>query len=500
MGVEGEPGKVVVSAVRLFSETLKEKTGSVALLRGPLGADERGVQLVVAPQDGQRREPESYSLRVRRDRVTIISADPRGALYGMQTLLALVQRSPKDGNVFLAASTDDAPDLPFRGIYWAGGDRKRMDRFARLRYNAVLIENVPYQSLSSSKARDQIQGLFAYYRGLGIEPIPVLQSFGHAGVQLRRDPNVVEGFEVTGERLVLVGTKPVALAHPNVIRTESSDIRITDETGVRTFLEGHDYEVLPGEMKVGYNPDAAPFQVRRTAGSRIPDGATVFAGYDYAAKGATSYCPNEPRVYAIMRQTIQNTIRALRPKYLHLGHDEPMQMGTDSRCRKSGRTNAENFAVEVWRLYRMVKAEDPSIRLMMWDDAINPYSHGFLANSVRPHNVDTTFRNSRQLIEDPTAPAADLLPRDIVQCVWFYGRGDPPTAGFRSLEFFGRKGYTTTGSPYANRICARRWSVACKRARDAGLPCLGVLCTAWRGAYHSLEESANTAWRMPDRQ
>jgi len=497
VGVEGDPGRVVASAVRLFTETLKEKTGQVAVLRGPLGTDKRGVELTVAPEDGQRREAESYSLRVGRDRVTIVSADERGALYAMQTLLELIQRSPKGGSVFLAANIDDVPDLPFRGIYWAGGDRKLRDRFARLRYNAVLVENLPYVALPAPEARRLALEAFEHYRGLGIEPIPVLQSFGHAHSQLSRDPNVIEGFEVADEKLVLVDTKPVALAHPNVIRTESTDIRITNEAGNRTFLEGPDYEVLPGEMKVGFKAGAAPFRVRRTQNSRIPDGATVLASYDYAAKGADSYCPNEPRAYAIVRRTIQHTIRTLRPKYLHIGHDEPMQMGTDSRCRKSGRTNAENFALEVWRLYRMIKAEDPNIRLMMWDDAINPYSHGFLANSARPHNVDTTFRNSRRLLEDPTAPAVDLLPKDIIQCVWFYGRSDPSTAGQKSLEFFSKKGYPTTGSPYANRICARRWSVACKRAKDAGMPCLGVICTAWSGAYHSLEVSANTAWRVP---
>ena len=63
-------------------------------------------------------------------------------------------------------------------------------------------------------------------------------------------------------------------------------------------------------------------------------------------------------MYPIVYNAIRETIRTLHPKYLHLGHDEPMQMGTDSRCRKSGRSNAENFAVEVWRLYRTAKAED----------------------------------------------------------------------------------------------------------------------------------------------
>jgi len=91
-----------------------------------------------------------------------------------------------------------------------------------------------------------------------------------------------------------------------------------------------------------------------------------------------------------------------------------------------------------------------------------------------------------------------VLPKDIIQNVWFYGPGDPPTRGYKSLELFGAKGFTTTGSPYADHSCARRWSVACKRARDAGLPCIGTLYAPWTGIIPIvLEEAANTAWRVP---
>ena len=157
VGMKGAPGAVIVSAARLFSESLEEKTGGVAQLGGPLSAEQRGVELVVAPEDGTEREPESYSLRVSRDRVTLVSADERGALYGLLTLAELIQRTPTGAHVFLAASIDDAPDLPFRGIYWAGGDRQLMDRFARLRYNAVLIENLPYASLADAQTCDHIR-------------------------------------------------------------------------------------------------------------------------------------------------------------------------------------------------------------------------------------------------------------------------------------------------------------------------------------------------------
>ena len=490
--VNSEVTTVVESAIRLFSETLNDRTGVVVTPQGPLQAEMAGVELVVAPDDGKKRDPESYSLRVGRNRVTITGADERGVLYGLMTLLELVQQVPGGGHIFLAADIDDSPDLPFRGVFPVPSNpgapfHDIIDRLARLRFNAAAfdVSSFKFDVYQDPEKLRRVKDLVAYCRAVGIEPIPTLQSFGWASQQVNIDPNIAEGSEVVDEKLVLVGVEPMALAHTNVIRTESSDIRITDGKGM-TFQEGPDYEVLGKiqitDWKIGFSSDAAPFQIRRTPQSRIPDGATVHVSYDYVSRtgegGNCPYCPNEPRLYPIMAKAIQNTIRTFHPKYLHIGHDEIMTMGTDSRCRKSGRSNAENLAMEVWRLYRIAKAEDPNIRLMMWGDMIDSYSHG-------------------SMLEDPTAPAADLLPKDIIQNVWFFDRSAPPTAGLHSLELFGSKGYSTTGGAYADRGCARGWSVACKRARDAGVPCMGILHTPWSNNYYALEEAANTAWRVP---
>ena len=513
ISVKGDTGPVVASAIRLFSESLEAKTSIETEWDKSGRVDKPDIAIAVRSADRTEAVPESYSIKVDREGVSVESADARGVLNGLMTLLELVQRTPGGASVFLAAKIDDAPDLPFRAEYWAGDGpghdgsfRPLLDRLARLRYNAVFVENYPYFSLENAEARRQTEEFFAYARNLGIEPVPVLQSFGHA-YQVQTDPNVAEGQEVENEKLVLAGTNPVPLAHPNVIRTETSNIRITDETGRRTFLEGLDYVVIPGEIgwkdSHGFSSNAAPFQVRRTAVGRIPDGATVLAGYDYVSMATgdgtqPAYCPNEPRVYWMMGEGIRNTIRILHPKYLSIGHDEIMQMGTDSRCRKSGRSNAENLAKEVWDLYRIAKAEDPKLCIMMWDDMIDPYTHGYFANYPYLENsLQSPFLQAGQLLKDPTAPAADLLPRDIVIHIWIYGATDPLTAGAKSLEFFSKKGYRTIGCCYANIENARGWSIACKNAKDEGFPCMGVLHTSWSEQYGSLEESGNTAWRVP---
>jgi hypothetical protein len=489
----GNASQIVKSGVRLFAESLNQRTGILVTTSVPKGTDEPAIDIVVSPTDKIERQPESYSLRVTQSGVKIISADDRGALYGLMTLLELIQPAPSGGHIFLAADIDDAPDLPFRGVYpvpsHPGSNFQTViDRLARLRYNAAAFDVGAFQfdALKDPEKRHRLEQLVEYCRATGIEPIPTLQSFGWASQQVDKDLNIVEGTEVSGEKLTLKGIAPAPLAHTNIIRTESSDIQISDNQGIRKYLEGRDYDVI-GQLgvanwRVGFSKDAPPFQIRRTLHTRIPDGAALLASYDYVSRtgeaGNCPYCPNEPRLYPIMKQAIHNTIRTFRPKYLHIGHDEIMCMGTDSRCRKSGRSNAENFAMEVWRLYKIAKAEDPNVRIMMWDDMINPYSHG-------------------NMLQDPTAPAADLLPKDIILNVWFHGRSDPPIAGFKSLKFFGEKGYTTTGGAYADRTCARRWSAACKTGQSTGLHCMGILHTPWDDNYEALDEAAYSSWRVP---
>lgn len=486
VGIRGKVGSVTASGIRLFAQALKQQVGCVSIGQDPLRGAERGVQLIVAPGDRMKRPSESYSLRVRRNRVTIIGADERGCFYGLTTLLQLARKTP-DGYVFLAADIEDAPDMPFRASYVGSArlnetTRALVDRFARLRLNAAVFEDSVFYHLEDPQNRRDVQELFRYCREMGIEPIPELQSFGWAGALLQIDPNLAEGTQVVDEKIVLNGTEPAALAHPNVLRTEKTTIVITDDAHKLTFQEGRDYEVLPGELAYPFKKDAAPFKVRRTENSRIPDGATVLVSYDYVSRvenGNVPYCPNEPRVYEIMRRALKNTIRYLHPKYIHIGHDEPMQMGTDSRCANGGWSNAENFARDVWRLWHIVKAEDPQVRLMMWADAINPYHNGYIH-------------------KDPTAPAADMLPRDIIQCIWFYDAGQPLVLGWKSLQFFGERGYSMTGSPWYDPTCARNWSIVCKRAMDEGLPCIGTFYTSWDNRWQALEEMANTAWRAPE--
>jgi hypothetical protein len=347
-----------------------------------------------------------------------------------------------------------------------------------------MFESADFYHLDDPEVARQAVDCFEYCRSLGLEPIPELQSFGWAHLLLAIDPNVAEGTFVEGEELELAGTEPVPLAHPNVLRTETTDVVVRSADGEVTYEADKDYRVIDGVTRHVFSPEAEPFRLARIEEGRIADGATVKVSYDYVSRVNSNncpYCPSEPRVYEIMGRALRLVAEHLKPRYIHIGHDEPAQMNTDSRCRQRGLTNAQLMAEDIKWHHETVRETSPGTRLMMWADALNPYHNGL------------------QFADDPTAPAAELIPRDIIQCVWFYGSTEPATKGYASLKHFGDLGFQTTGSPWDDIDCNLQWADVCYAARQRGHKCLGALYTSWGNRWGGLATFSEAMWRVPRR-
>ncbi len=478
--------ELIARGIALFAEVARERWGEFTdevSLGPPVVIDVSGEE---KPWPGN----ESYRLHVDADGGKIEAPTERGAFWGLMTLVDLLDTaSGASADVLLVPACDinDRPAMPFRGTYKSGLPRDREERlswchrYARLKLNAVVIEDSIWFHLDDPENRKAAQEAFADFREWGIEPIPELQSGGWAGIQLAINPNVAEGKWQRDEKLTLAGTEPVALEHPNVIRTPSTDIVLTSEDKSVTYEEGRDYEVIPGEMKYVFRSDAAPFKVRRIADGRIPDGAVVLASYDWVSRvesGNCPYCPSEPLTYEIMIPAIENTINYLHPKYLHIGHDEPRVVNSDSRCLKRNLTGGQILAEDVRKLNDAAHEVDPDLQVMMWADALNPFHNG------------TWFKGEHE-------EELDLVPKDIIQNVWFYGATQPLAAGRSSFEHFQRFGFQFTGSPWDNVTCSHNWGVVAGEARRRGMNCLGLLYTSWSGRWDGLETLASVAWNPP---
>lgn len=427
---------------------------------------------------------QSYELSVAATGVAIRAANPVGAAYGLAALADALHRDADEGWLLRAGRWEAAPDLPLRAVHLPRlprdpSERKGWcERLASLRMNAVVIQDGIWWQLDQERELAAARAALADFRAYGIEPIPELQSLGWAHSLLTLDPMCAEGAWVEREQMQLTGQEPIALARPNVLRTEATDIAAEDAEG-RPYVAGRDYEVLDGETRYPYRPEATPYRLRRLETGRIPDGATVFVSYDYVSRvnaGSCPYCPSEPRVAARMTAAVRSTVCLLRPAAIHLGYDEPALLNVDRRCRSRSLSNAELLTEDIGRLYTAAREGDAAVRVMLWADCLNPHQGG---GSLA------------------TVDALPRLPRDLVLGLRFLGPDQPDREGVASLRYFGALGFATTGSLWDDPACAAGWARQCRAARLRGEECLGVIYTGWGERWQGLAGFAQTAWSAP---
>ena len=422
---------------------------------------------------------EGYTLVVQPDFVAVVGSSPAGTYYGVQTLVQMAMENADGGWRIPCGSVTDWPDFPFRGAYIQHADMEQVRAFSEKKINAVVFEG--FLNIFDPDSPDSARQLFDECRRYGIEPIPMIQGFGHGDEVIRHNPNWAEGIYVKNEKLTFgegMNPPPVPLAQPNVMRTAHTDIGVTDEHGNR-YEAGIDYTVIPGDIDP-YQPPGEPFMIERLASGKIPDGGTVFASYDYAPLRANSrydlsFCPSEPAVYEWLRELLESAVRELRPRYVMIGRDEPMRMSADSRCLESGKTNAELFAWDVQRMVRFATSVDPSVEVLMWADAVNPY------------------RNAFRHTNNPTGPAIDLLPRQVILMPWFYGNFEKLTMA-NSVEFFHRHGFRTIGGASRHVINPRHWAEVAWRFRGQEQGMQGLLLTPWENPKGDFSLFASYAW------
>ncbi|NOX53077.1 MAG: family 20 glycosylhydrolase [Planctomycetes bacterium] len=155
-----------------------------------------------------RNAQDGYLLEIDAHEAVVFAESQRGLVYGCQTLLQLVTPA-SDGKAkqLRGARIVDYPQLPFRGVHICifpntelAAVRQMILLAARFKYNAVVIEF--WSSLKSEKrpetayenaySPEQIRPLVRLGHALGLEMIPMLNSWGHAsGMRSRSGEHVV---------------------------------------------------------------------------------------------------------------------------------------------------------------------------------------------------------------------------------------------------------------------------------------------------------------------
>lgn len=159
-----------------------------------------GIRLAIDPAETR---PEAYRLETTEVETVVRAGTARGLLYGVETLLQLVE----PGGRVIGARIEDWPELSFRGVHiciFPGTNlddvRRAILMAARYKYNAVVIEpwaslaspSHPYMAYENAYTARELRPLVELARGLGMDVIPALNSWGHAsGMRSRSGMHVV---------------------------------------------------------------------------------------------------------------------------------------------------------------------------------------------------------------------------------------------------------------------------------------------------------------------
>ena len=259
----------------------------------------------------------------------------------------------------------------------------------------------------------------------------------------------------------------------NVVVTDTARVIVQSEDKATTYERGKDFTLDVPELRYPFS-EGDPLGVTFTADSGVKDGDTVLLSYNQAGREDVTCCPSEPLYRAFMRKTIHDVIRELKPKYLHIGHDEARFFNRDQRCSDQKMSNEELFVDDIKRMHQYALEADPNVRVMMWDDAINPYQNG---PSLK------------------TSDAAKYLPKDIIVNVWWYGDSGWEKLMDASMDYFLGLDFDTTGSPWFRIPNAWHWAELLNSLKEHPKT-LGVIYTSWATdtPWAALELTAEHAW------
>jgi len=138
------------------------------------------------------------------------------------------------------------------------------------------------------------------------------------------------------------------------------------------------------------------------------------------------YCrewdPTNPQVYKIVFSLMDELIDAFQVDGFHIGMDEVFLINDSNAVSTRDKNPAEVFAYSVNKFYDFL-VKKHGLEMFMWGD--------------RLIDAEEYRFSSWEASSNGTAPAVDIIPKDIVICDWHYG--DRPD--FPSIPMFIQKGF-----------------------------------------------------------
>ncbi|MDW8289934.1 MAG: family 20 glycosylhydrolase [Armatimonadota bacterium] len=171
-----------------------------------------------------------------------------------------------------------------------------------------------------------------------------------------------------------------------------------------------------------------------------------------------SWCPLHPKVNDVVFALMDELIDAFEADAFHVGMDEVFLIASEGCPRCRGKNPADLFAKAV-NDYHQHLAGKRKLTVLMWGDRL-------LDDAVMGYGKWEASQNG-------TAPAVDMIPKDIIICDWHYELRDE----YPSVPFFQQKGFRVLPSSWRNVQAAL--ALRDYARKNATEKMLGHLCTTW---------------------
>jgi hypothetical protein len=183
------------------------------------------------------------------------------------------------------------------------------------------------------------------------------------------------------------------------------------------------------------------------------------------------YCrewdPLNPKVNEIVFKLMDEILDAFKADALHVGMDEVFLLGSEQSPSTKGKDPAKLFARAVNDMHRHL-VKERKVEMLMWGDRLfdaKKYNWG-----------------EWEAAKNGTAPAVDLIPKDIIVCPWHYERRD----AYPSIPLFLKEGFRVLPASWHDVEASRALIQYSQKERSPKL--LGHLFTTWGGKKDALLE------------
>jgi glycosyl hydrolase family 20 len=287
-----------------------------------------------APAPTVPEAAEAYLLRVGAAGVLVAGRDYRGALYGVSSFVQLVHRWGKQSLAARHATVRDWPFLPIRWVhlYLPGRDqlafaeRYLRDFLLRYKFNGLVLE------VGGGLRLDSHPEIAVGWRRT------VAEWYAHGETIDKLGEGIPLGTANRFAASLHVGVGGGAFIEKEDARRLAAD---ADRYGLEVVPEiqslTHAYYLVSTRRDLAEDPDMA-----------WPD----------------SYCPSNPESYRLLFDVMDEVLDVLRPRRVHIGHDEWRAGALCSRCR--GKDTGELYAEDVLSIQKHLA--ERGVETWLWGD------------------------------------------------------------------------------------------------------------------------------------